>query len=53
MFQMFGPLISPHIRKDKYSGRKYYVEYEDDDELLHQEDEEEEHQELTDVTLLK
>lgn len=41
------------IRKDKYCGRKYYVEYEDEDELLHQEDDEEERYEDMDVTLLK
>lgn len=40
------------MRKDKYAGKKYYVEYEDEDELLHQEDDIEERQDEQDVAFL-
>lgn len=33
----------PQVRKDKYHGKKFYVEYQDDDEELDREDEAEEH----------
>ena len=45
----FQWLSHRYLRKDKYSGKKYYVEYEDEDELLHQDDDVEERHDEQDV----
>ena len=39
----------PSLRKDRYHGKKYYVEYEEEDEELNREEEIEEREESGDV----